>query len=212
MTMPLNARQQHDPMDERSLLLSRLADGEASAADIARFEQLAQNDPALHRDLEELQRAMRTLAAELAEEVAAADSVEWPESSRPLTFAGWGWAISGWAAAIAVAVLWVFATKFAPTQGNLHHTRPAGDSMVNMTYDQLRRAYLTAPFVLDELDPIVLEVEELSDGRIAVRFMRRIEEIMFVEPNEPLTIDDEGALQQDPSIFRNRDGETWSPG
>lgn len=212
MTTPLNAPQYHDSMDERSLLLSRIADGEASAADIARFEQLAQSDLTLRRDLDELQQAMRALAAELASEVAAADGVEWPESARSFKFAGWGWAISGWAAAIALAVLWVFATKFAPTQVELHHTRPAGDSSVNMTYDQLRRAYLTAPFVLDELDPIVLEVEELSDGRIAVRFMRRIEEIMFVEPNDPLTIDDEGALQQDPSIFRNRDGETWSPG
>ena len=54
--------------------------------------------------------------------------------------------------------------------------------------------YLGADFVFGEMPPVVLDVETLSDGRLAVRFIRRIEEFGFLDPNAELPVDENGEL------------------
>ncbi len=65
------------------------------------------------------------------------------------------------------------------------------------------RHYMSAPYVLGDMQPQVLEVEELSDGRVAVHFVRRIEEVAFLDPNRELPVDDSGELTSDPTRLRD---------
>ena len=62
--------------------------------------------------------------------------------------------------------------------------------------------------MIGELQPIVLQVDELTDGRTAIRYMRRFEEVIILsEDVEPPEIFDLGWLTENagqmraPSLF-----------
>ena len=61
----------------------------------------------------------------------------------------------------------------------------------------------SAPYVLGEWQPSVLEVESLSDGRVVVRFLRRIEEVAFLDPSRALPVDANGELTADLGLLRS---------
>ena len=62
------------------------------------------------------------------------------------------------------------------------------------------QSYLSAPYVLGDMNPEVLEVQEMSDGRVAVHFVRRIEEVAFLDPQGELPVDDSGEAERSGGI------------
>src|SRR5262245_20793344 len=99
------------------ILITRAVDGQASQADWAALESLAQREPGVWRDLAMAQRDHQLLSAAVGRAVGVAGSVEVPSLSeagveppgaramflRTRTVATWG----GWAAAAAVALAFV---------------------------------------------------------------------------------------------------------
>jgi hypothetical protein len=71
--------------------------------------------------------------------------------------------------------------------------------------------YRSAPYVLGEMPPEVLQVDEMTDGRVAVHFMRRIEEVAFLDPTQPLPVDENGELTRDPIRLRTSEPKLHLP-
>ena len=98
------------PVD-RDLLISRVVDDAASAADWDQLRSLAEYDPSVWRELFEAQRAQGELAQAVEQAIAIADEVDAPIEHLPrngmrLRFrqvASWG----GWAVAASVAIFWM---------------------------------------------------------------------------------------------------------
>lgn len=82
----------------------------------------------------------------------------------------------------------------------------AEDGRPRLSPQQHYRAYLGAPFVVGELDPILLEVEERPDGQLEIRFLRRIEEVLRISPGEDLPMDSDGRFREDPAELRKNSG------
>jgi hypothetical protein len=96
---------------DRDILISRVIDDEASAADWAQLKALAASEPQIWRDLFEMQRGQSELARAVESQLDVAEYIDAPVQDhltaqltqrvrRGLTWAGW-------AAAAAVAVAWV---------------------------------------------------------------------------------------------------------
>ncbi len=228
MTQPIEPSRQYPDDDDQALeidtLISRLVDGEASAEDRERFERLAEANPSLWRQLARAQLSMQLLEQHVDRELRKAEWVDLPfaddtEVAGPASHAGgrWQWAIalSGWAALIALAIIWSIAGQIVGQNGAHHRTapdaRPASESARSLSYDQHLDQYLRAPFVLGELPATLLEVERMSDGRYAVRILRRIEEIAFVEDPDTVPLDEQGNLIAPPSTLRDSAGESGQP-
>jgi len=64
----------------------------------------------------------------------------------------------------------------------------------------------------DEMPPTMLEVQVLSDGRKAVRYIRRIDEVVFLPPDEDVPVDDTGNLTKPPSELRGEESHKDNPG
>ena len=62
--------------------------------------------------------------------------------------------------------------------------------------------YLRAPYVIGEYQPTLLEVKELKDGRIVLRYLRRIGEVAVFDSASEVPISADGSLQFSPSDFR----------
>ena len=71
--------------------------------------------------------------------------------------------------------------------------------------------YREAPYVIGEMQPVVMEVEPLSDGRIAVHFVRRIEEVALLDPTAQLPVDENGELTRDLTTLRESEPEVQMP-
>ena len=54
-----------------------------------------------------------------------------------------------------------------------------------------------------DLQPVVVDTELLSDGRVAVHFIRRIEEVAFLDPSQELPVNEAGELVKDPATLRD---------
>lgn len=95
-------------MSDRDVLITRVIDGEATAADWAAFRGLAENEPEIWRELEETQCMNTALCAAVDHEVVAAGAVELGASEhavfhqRVRTARTWG----GWLIAAAVLLAW----------------------------------------------------------------------------------------------------------
>lgn len=99
-----------EPVD-RDLLISRVVDDAASAADWQQLRALAEYDPSVWRELFEAQHAQAELAQAVQQAIAIADGIDAPIDDRAgptLRFrlrktASW----AGWAVAASVAVVWM---------------------------------------------------------------------------------------------------------
>ncbi|NRA58520.1 MAG: hypothetical protein HRU13_10460 [Phycisphaerales bacterium] len=99
------------PPVDRDLLISRVVDDAASAADWDQLRSLAEYDPSVWRELFEAQRAQAELAQAVEQAIAIADEIDAPLEHLPrhgmrLRFrqvASWG----GWAVAASVAIFFV---------------------------------------------------------------------------------------------------------
>ncbi len=175
--------------NEPDLLISRLIDGEADDTDRRHFEDLASAEPSLWRQLALRQQDMAILTRQVRAQAAIADHIELETHHRLIFPLAW----VGWAALIIVALAWFTTTKSIPIEGN--------SVPVAMSPEQHYVEYRQAPYVLGEQQPEILDVEELSDGRIAVRFIRRSEEVAFLDP-EGMPLDEHGNLTTDPLRLR----------
>ena len=182
-------------------LIGRLVDGEASVADRERFDRLAALEPTLWKRLAETQGTDTLLAGQVELELAGVDQIELPqphEAAGPAASdvaagpaasdvaagrtSSLAW--SGWAAAIVLAAVWIVSSSIREP------TRPLAENAISvgptLSAEEHLQSYMRAPYVLGELDPMLLQADELSDGRIALRYLRRIEEVVFLDAEQPL--------------------------
>lgn len=209
-----NNPDEREDADDLERLMTRIIDREAEDADQQRFERMASDDPSLWRTLAEQQQDMLELSQDVASELAsafrvnvdlahehrtAASSNARNRSARPLWWLGW-------AAAIALAAGWIIHT--AVTTGPLDPAAapavPAFGGDDRLSPEQHLHQYLRSPFVVGELDPIMLRHEATADGRIELRILRRIEEAYLLDANDPLPIDADGRLIRDPAELQQR--------
>lgn len=185
-----------EKLPETELLICRLVDGEASEADRVRFDQLASDDPSLRAALARHEQAMEQLADALAADLSVTDHVGLPDAAAApggsLIFRLWP-AYLGWAAALGFAVLWAMSAVREPAP--------------RLTPVQYLEQYIEkGPLVVGPMRPIIVSVDELDDGRLRVRYLRRIEEIATIPMPESgeLPINDIGELLIDP-LDQHRD-------
>ena len=182
-------------MDRTEILMTRLVDREASGAERDHFERLAEGDGSLWRDLALRQLDMGLLGDRVAQRTAEADRVELP--APPRRWVNLGVTLSGWAAVIALGLVWALATpgdRVDPGDSVRPVTAPADDGSASdpLTPEEHLRLYLQRDGVLGELSPVMMTAEELPDGRVRVRYVRRVEE--YVDIDDPLA-DYEGFVE-----------------
>ncbi len=217
---PTGSQDQPAATAEPDRLMSRLIDGEADARDADHFERLAADDGRWWRELGVRQCDQARLRDGVGRALADLNAVELPASdpgqrgdtgltpAAPAPRRPW-FALSGWAAAILLFLIGWFAGGLPwgvdegindPERPQSHLATAAGDRQ--LTPEQHYRAYLTAPFVVGELDPILLEVDEHGGDLLEVRFLRRIEEVLLIPRDRPLPMDDDGRFLTDPAEWR----------
>ncbi len=192
---------------ERDILIARIADGGASEQDWTAFRAAAERDPAMWRELAELQRDAAALTAAVGRAIAVADTVEAPVAdhagygfARRLRLAGyWG----GWAAAAALVLMW--STGWRPSAGpGIPQTSTLTRSFG--TPQEALDEYLTrgrqAGFVVGQApDMVMLDARPATDGRgFEVFYIRQIMERTMVDDLYGMGVDDSGR----PGSFRLR--------
>jgi hypothetical protein len=196
-----------DPELEADVLIGRIIDGEAAEQDHEDFDRLAAAEPSLWRRLAERQCDAVRLAEAVESAVGEAARTPLPRFwlvPRRLT---WPLAMSGWAALVIIGLTWGLASL---VRGPESAPSPVAPAAAITPVDGYRQ-YVTAPFVLGELQPLVVDVEELSDGRIAVTLVRRIEEVAFLDPEGRLPINEFGELTKDIAQLRSSEA-AWGEG
>lgn len=184
---------------EQERLLTRLVDGEASADDRSQFEQIAAGEPTLWRTLAERQEDALMLRDGFERATANALEVNLPQTtargsrlSLPLTF-------SGWAAGIILAAAWIISAVNTPTPAPVETIIDESTRVERLSPEEGFNRYLDAPWVIDELPPVVHDWEELPDGRVAITYFRRIQEVAFLAPEAELPINEMNELTAPPA-------------
>src|SRR5262245_54487463 len=167
---------------------------------------------------------MAALTSQVERHLRAADEIELPAeeavpavSRMTMRISSWPLAVSGWAAMVALAVIWFMNSgpTTPPIQG-AGNARPTSSDATKLSPDDYLQMYLNkgkaAGYVLDEMPPTMLEVQVLSDGRKAVRYIRRIDEVVFLPPDEDVPVDDTGNLTKPPSELRGEESHKDNPG
>jgi hypothetical protein len=194
-------------VDDTDRLITRLVDDEAGADEQKQFEDMASVEPELWRTLATRFQDTIRLARAFDDEIGDAAETELPESTpAPLMTVtnrtGWTFAAVGWAAVMVLGVMWAAVYKASPGGAGVERM-DGSHSTIALTADEHLDEYRRAPFCLDELEPVVLQIEEMSDGRFAVRYVRRFEEVAFFEPDEELPIDELGVIVVEPKTLRD---------
>lgn len=195
------------PVIEAQLLLSRLVDGEVGPEDRARFEQLATAESELWRQLAEERESAALLQRAVEYDIDAALQVDLPDIARSSRMLArrWPWIAAGlgWAAAIALAVVWFAEAGRPPTDDVLQPVDlpPVGTTIA---HDEALKQYLEAPWVRGQMQPHVLDSEPMPDGTTRYWILRRIEEYVDVPTGQPVIIDAEGNLVADPAELREQ--------
>ncbi len=196
----------HEEELEIEVLIGCLVDGEATEEDRSRFDLLAASEPSLWRQLALRQREMDLLAEQVMEETSTAVWVDLPRRWLVPSRLSWPMALSGWAALIIVAISW--SMMAFGSRGTVTGSETIAEQL---SPEEHYTRYLNAPYVLGEMEPEVVDVEELSDGRVAVRFIRRSEEVTFLDPEGELPVDEDGGLTKDPGKLRTSEPAVGMP-
>lgn len=104
--------------DDRDILISRVIDGIARDHDWGALDKIAEADPAVWRELAQVQRQNSELTAAVGRAVSVADDVELDAREAPVVIARvgglsrWG----GWAAAAALALAWIAGSRLGAPQ------------------------------------------------------------------------------------------------
>jgi hypothetical protein len=190
-------------MSQAEMLIGRLIDGEASDADRVAFERLAAAEPQLWRRLAQRQEEAAALSARVREATDVALRIEAPGRERARAPA-WRAAVSysGWAGVVLLAAAWGLA--LLPRGGTGVDPRQAGGlrGQSALPPDALLQAYLEADFIVGEMAPTLLAVEERADGRERLRYLRRIEE--WVDVDGPAPVNELQELTVSPAELRRR--------
>ena len=190
-----------DGTSETEVLLTRIVDGEAATTERERFERLAAVEPSLWRRLALKHQDASMLLAHVEPTLNAAERIELPDldlSSANRT--SWWMAASGWAALITLAITWAVSNQMRGGDHPATNGIPADTRGINsLAPEEHLQQYLRAPFVLGEMQPTLLQVEPLPDGRYAMSYVRRIVEVsMFDSPEDVPASDEHGNLPSSP--------------
>lgn len=171
----------HDP-DRIDILIGRVVDSEASAADWHELEQLADADPQLWGRLARAQRAHARLTDTVEDELTIAELVDLPDPEPirlPFVERVQRW--SGWALAAALCLAWLLSRQVPPM--NQAGTMQAGIGGVqpvfvsNTSPDQAWSNYVETARLADsfvsELPPIVVSNTALAGGGQEIFYVRR---------------------------------------
>ncbi len=186
-----------EPVSESEILIGRIVDGEASPQDHIDFEKQAQAEPSLWRQLALRQQEMAALSEQIERALSPAVATELPAVTVSSRTRSWVVAFAGWAAVIILLVAWSIQARWLeisspPIKRAVQSISQDQSATRDPDYDSFLKRYLQAPYVLGELDPHILDVEELSDQRLAIRFLRRMEEVAFLQLDEKTPVDDQG--------------------
>jgi hypothetical protein len=192
------------PELEFERLMTRIVDDEASRDDWRQFDRLADRDPLIWRRLSLRQGDMLRLGAKIDRQMHAFEQVDLPNAATapsrnapsirarlPMLSA-----VVGWAAVFVMAVVWGTTSLRDRDRIESSGLVPASQSAERMTPDEHLHEYMKAPWVLGEMPPTLLQVDEMSDGRKALRILRRIEEVTFLDPEEPLPVKEDGSINK----------------
>jgi hypothetical protein len=208
------------PELEAEVLMTRIVDGEATDHDRERFTRLAEANPEMWRRLALRQQDMTLLKARVEHELSVIDQSEVPQSAvanNARMHLGpslrWLIALSSLAAVVVISAIWFASSIHTQDSQNVQggNLIPAGNSAAELTPDEHLRLYLQAGFVIGELPPTLLQVDEMSDGRKAARILRRIEEVIILPSDQDVPVDDQGALTKPPSELRSDEPISTNP-
>lgn len=194
-------------MDERSdILISRVVDGVASAADLAELETVAASRPGVWRELALAQRDQALLSQEVARAISAADVVGLPVmvethheslslASRWKKAGVWG----GWAAAAAMALAYVGVGPGGSNSGSQASLIPSMKVLEkNLTADQAWQLYEATGSREQRLigvlpERVLIEATPSEDGKsIKMVFVRQLVETQTVDGLYKGTVDEAG--------------------
>jgi hypothetical protein len=194
-----NSHATHRPAaPDADVLIGRLLDREASDDERRTFERLADGEGRLWKTLALRQLDMSDLTAGVEAVTLPAERVEAPAAAPRRWHAAFS--LSGWAAALLLGAFWAAAPRQAPGPRVDPAVKPP-PAEVNSPDEHLRR-YLGSDFVIGEHDPILLEQEDLGDGRHKVWFIRRIEESAIIDRPVDEVVTEAGAFLVDPAKLR----------
>ena len=198
------------PEVESDTLIGRIIDREATSGDCEAIERMASGDPILWRALALRHLDTAMLSDRVGQYTDAAEQVDlrsrWPRRPAVNLLV----TRSGWAALFVVGVWWAVVVagggdaELAPSPVRSVAEPPV--AVEDLTAADHYRKYLESSSVLGELDPILLETEELPDGRYRLRFVRRIEEYVVIDAPPTEITDDTGGLTVDPAELRGAVG------
>lgn len=205
----------HEPTRE-DVLIGRVVDGEASAADWAALESIAQGDAGVWERVGRAHRVHARLEREIEDAIAIAELIEAPS---PKVVAGHAMALrmrqyGGWAAAAAIALAWV-AVRNPSGVGpgaQVAGLGPAGGVTsaplsVEDAYDQYINRGIAQNRVIGELQPVLVETRDLGEGNgREVIFMRQILERQPVTEVSVMSVqlDEHGTMRAVPvPVARN---------
>lgn len=181
------ARNAEDPRDD--ILINRVVDGEATPADWAELDVVAQRDPTIWARLAEAQRAQASLQRAVEDALTVAELVDLPHPSERLEQTWnrrvrvWG----GWLVAAVVAIAWVgnFAQIRALQRDRAGDVGQISAGIGSLPSDQLLEAYMQTGKaegrVVGEMPMVMLETVPTADGRSQITFVRPVVERVIVD-------------------------------
>lgn len=197
-----------EPEVDMDALIGRIIDREATSQEFAEFEQQAAVDPILWKTLALGQIDMADLSERVIERVGAAEQVELGPDRHRRSAVGVLVTFSGWAAVLVVGLWWANTGGVGEPQGGVPPVQPAEilhPAAPPLSADDHFDEYLRAGFVLGEWDPILLETEQLEDGRYRFRIVRRVEEYVVVDRLPSEVLDENGDLVDSPGDLRREE-------
>jgi anti-sigma factor RsiW len=180
-------------------LISKIVDEEATPEDWAALENLAESDPGVWRRLAAAQREQSALSVGVNDALAVCDEIALPQHAIDATHSfnvRWrSW--SGWAAAAAIALVWVTTRGLLPGATALNPSQTAGIDPASWTPEQAFDQYLTRGKregrVLSELPDVMVQSQPTPDGlRFEVIILRRVMERTVVDHLYSIGEDDAG--------------------
>ncbi len=176
----------HGEPGDRDLLISRVVDGRASAAEWSALETLAAHDPGVWRELATAQRDQRAIEMIVASAGDVAQSVDLPAApDEEVQFQApstrlrlWG----GWVAAAVMACAFVAQFRSENQGGPRRDPQASLVPTADELLDQYRNTGRKEGIVLGEVpDQVLLAMEPAADGRGAtVTFVRQFVERRYV--------------------------------
>ncbi|MGP1309763.1 MAG: hypothetical protein ACTS27_06165 [Phycisphaerales bacterium] len=180
-------RRPEDPRDD--VLINRVVDGEATPADWAELDVVAERDPSVWSRLAEAQRAHAALQRGVEDALTVAELVDLPHPSLRLERAWntrlrvWG----GWLVAAVVALAWIGNFAQVRSLQQQQQTTQALQAGVtgNLTPEQLLEAYMAngkaEGRVVGEMPMVMLETVPTADGKAQITFVRPLVERVVVD-------------------------------